>query len=244
MWETARKAGHVAGMQAPTGGFEDQEPMSWHGEEGWHCVVEVTYDNTYVYREDGGYEEQFEAPNIEAAKDIAENILRNGEWGDKGAKVTARVTELDEDGEETDETESVTVEIPPNDEALIREAARYEDVCGYNPEDHEWTREGESGLDENPGVWSRGGTTIVVKSHCRRCGLHQTEVLVGSQSNPDEHDTVEYRMLDDEEIKWHIEKVENSDRGHEHHTPSAQPATVAQLGERPTSLVGKTLLND
>jgi hypothetical protein len=43
-WDTARTAGHCAGMTAPGGGVEDDEPVSWHGESGWHCVVAVTYD--------------------------------------------------------------------------------------------------------------------------------------------------------------------------------------------------------
>lgn len=24
-------------------GIESDEPLSWHGQEGWHCVVEVKY---------------------------------------------------------------------------------------------------------------------------------------------------------------------------------------------------------
>ena len=42
-WDTARAAGHCAGMSAPDGGEEDEAPISWHGESGWHCVVKVTY---------------------------------------------------------------------------------------------------------------------------------------------------------------------------------------------------------
>lgn len=42
MWATARAAGHCAGMTAPGDGEED-EPESWHGAAGYHCVVKVTY---------------------------------------------------------------------------------------------------------------------------------------------------------------------------------------------------------
>jgi hypothetical protein len=42
LWETARAAGHCAGMTAPGGGDESDEPLSWHGNE--HCVVEVVYN--------------------------------------------------------------------------------------------------------------------------------------------------------------------------------------------------------
>jgi hypothetical protein len=43
LWDTARAAGHCAGKSAPHGGIEDDEPISWHGASGWHCVVGVTY---------------------------------------------------------------------------------------------------------------------------------------------------------------------------------------------------------
>jgi hypothetical protein len=44
MWETARAAGHVGGQVAPdAAGIEADEPVSWHGAAGWHCVVAVQY---------------------------------------------------------------------------------------------------------------------------------------------------------------------------------------------------------
>lgn len=43
LWDTARAAGHCAGFRAPEGGEEDDEPMSWHGQHGWHCVVRVRH---------------------------------------------------------------------------------------------------------------------------------------------------------------------------------------------------------
>ena len=30
-------------VDTPDGGIEDDEPISWHGENGWHCVVRVSY---------------------------------------------------------------------------------------------------------------------------------------------------------------------------------------------------------
>lgn len=43
-WGTARAAGHCGGKTAPSNeGEESDEPESWHGTEGWHCVVRVTY---------------------------------------------------------------------------------------------------------------------------------------------------------------------------------------------------------
>ena len=46
LWETARVAGHCGGMMAPGYGAESDEPMSWHGAAGWHCVVEVSHAET------------------------------------------------------------------------------------------------------------------------------------------------------------------------------------------------------
>jgi len=77
--------------------------------------------------------------------------------------------------------------------------------CGDDPDDHDWTSEGEGGLDENPGVWSTGGTSMVYHSHCRRCGLRRIEHSHGAQRNPGEGDSVEYHLLDDDEIQRHRE---------------------------------------
>lgn len=43
LWDTARAAGHCAGMVSPEGGVEDDEPLSWHADH--HCVVQVTYED-------------------------------------------------------------------------------------------------------------------------------------------------------------------------------------------------------
>jgi len=69
----------------------------------------------------------------------------------------------------------------------------YEPECGESDDGvHDWSREGEGGCDENPGVWATGGTTIVTKSHCTICGLRRTATDLGPQRNPCECDTVEY----------------------------------------------------
>lgn len=44
MWDTARAAGHCAGQTAPESladGETEGEPLSFHGEQGHHCVVAV-----------------------------------------------------------------------------------------------------------------------------------------------------------------------------------------------------------
>jgi len=40
-WDNARNAGHQAGMEAPPPGREDDDPISWHGKDGYYCVVVV-----------------------------------------------------------------------------------------------------------------------------------------------------------------------------------------------------------
>lgn len=92
----------------------------------------------------------------------------------------------------------LTVEIEPNHEALIGNATRWarDRSCGLDPDDHKWTSEGEGGCDDNPGVWSVGGTAMEFASHCQTCGLRRREYHCGSQCNPGDHDSVEYDMPD------------------------------------------------
>ncbi len=154
---------------------------------------------------DEGATETMECDTMDEAKDRAEEWLENGEWGDDGAAPSANVGELDADGNVVYQ-ESVSVDIEPNHAVLISNLVGQfglDDICGTDPDDHDWTAEGEGGLDENPGVWSSGGTTITTQAHCRKCGLHRTVKTTGSQRNPGEHDTVEYELLDDEAIGEH-----------------------------------------
>jgi len=41
LWDTARAAGHCAGLVAPETEHEDDEPLEWGGPEGYHCIVAV-----------------------------------------------------------------------------------------------------------------------------------------------------------------------------------------------------------
>lgn len=117
-----------------------------------------------------------------------ENWVKDGEWGDNGASISVNWT-LKKDGEEIDDG-WYTVDIEPNEKALI-EAAGGNINCN-----HDWTAEGEGGCTENPGVWSTGGTSMSFATHCRKCGLHRTEYITGSQHNPGEHDTVAFQQPD------------------------------------------------
>lgn len=135
--------------------------------------------------------ESIEAESVEEARGIAESEAtdwaEDGDWGDDGACVRVHWSLEDENGDEVWD-DYTDVEIEPNHENLIRAA-------GGDPDcNHDWTSEGEGGLDENPGVWGLGGTAIKYRSHCRKCGLIRTEISLGSQRNPGEHDTVEYQQ--------------------------------------------------
>lgn len=127
-----------------------------------------------------------------AAPDEADDWCSDGEWGVGGAAIEVDWEIFsDEDHEDLLAEGSTTVEIEPDHDDLIAAA-------GGDPDcNHEWSSEGEGGCDENPGVWSTGGTAMVFGSHCARCGLRRTEYHTGSQRNPGEHDTVVYEQPDE-----------------------------------------------
>jgi len=126
---------------------------------------------------------------ISLAPSEAEKWCENSEWGIDGAFIDIQWTiYADEENQEPLEDGSCTVKIKPNRDALIH-AAGGDVGCK-----HEWTSAGEGGCNENPGVWSTGGTSMLFAAHCTRCGLHRVERHTGSQRNPGEHDTVEYEQ--------------------------------------------------
>lgn len=136
-----------------------------------------------------GTEAEQDAEALREAREEAESWVREGNYGDEGASVRAWFALEDEDSEWPETP--IEVEIDANHKTLIR-AAMGNEGCGLDPDDHDWTSEDEGGLDENPGVWSTGGTTMVFRAHCATCGLQRREVSTGSQRNPGDHDTVEY----------------------------------------------------
>jgi hypothetical protein len=154
---------------------------------------------TLELRDESGYSEftTLEAEGPEAAAERAyatlEGWIRGGDWGDAGACVGAGWLLYDVDAEEGDDpidTGSMEVAIEPDHRALIRRA-------GGDPDcDHEWvsTARIDGGLRENPGVFSAGGTTMILSDHCRLCGLRRTRTHLGRQRNPGEADTVRYQQ--------------------------------------------------
>jgi len=148
----------------------------------------------YILHMDDGCSDEIvvskESPDIE---DAIEDWVADGEWGNDGAEISVS-WRLEYDNEDVDEG-SHTVSIEPNHSYLIARATG-DRSCGNEPDDHDWTAEGEGGCKENPGVWLVGGTGMTFDTHCRKCGLHRHEYHTGSQKNPGEHDTVTYEMPD------------------------------------------------
>lgn len=140
---------------------------------------------TYTYYEPSGHTEILDADTMTAAIEEAEDLCRSGEWGIHGASIDITVVESDADGVELDR-EDITVEIEPDHDALIRE------VGGDIRCRHDWTTDGEDGCRENPGVWSTGGTGIVIHDHCRHCELRRVRQYAHRSDSP----TVEYSLPD------------------------------------------------
>lgn len=138
-------------------------------------------------------EEEQDKAAIYCARQIAIDWAKSGDWGDEGALVSVGYTLMDDDNEW--KTRWVDVEIEPDHDALIARAG------GDTNCDHEWvsSMDVEGGCEENPGVWSQGGTAMLFASHCERCGLRRLEYDPGEQRNPGECRTVEYLMPNKED---------------------------------------------
>lgn len=135
----------------------------------------------------------------------ARKYVARGDYGFGGSVTIAVWREavvMGDDGPKlvTYDEDDVVVDIEPDHEVLIRDAAGHRDVCGSDPDDHDWTSDGEGGCDSNPGVWATGGTSMMYAEHCRVCGLHRTICDPGRQRNPGEGIEYEYRMLSADEI--------------------------------------------
>ena len=170
-------------------------------EEAESAATEVAADTPHTLEmwDDAGGDETVEFDGRPSAEEIAEacrDWVEGGEWGDAGASVRVNWVLADGTlavaGDEEIDSGIEEVDIEPNHDALIRVAGG-DTSCG-----HDWTGEGEGGCDENPGVWSTGGTSMLFVRHCTRCGLIRTERDPGSQRNPGECPTVEYSLPDDE----------------------------------------------
>lgn len=168
------------------------------------CVV---IDGAPWIADDGNQEVEYDNSEY-SSKAAATDYVESGDYGSElsgSVKVTVWRNGIDADGDDCKVDEkSFSIDLAEAlDHGPAIRAAMGDDSCGDSPDDHDWTSEGEGGLKENPGVWSLGGTTFLFKSHCRKCGVHRTTTDPGSQRNPGQGKTVEYRMLDGEEMDWH-----------------------------------------
>lgn len=158
-------------------------------------------EDTLIFTVPAGTVDQQDTDARAYAAEMVEEWVREGAWGDDGTIVAVTYRLVDDDAE-WDEV-GLSVEIEPAHDLLIHYAvaasARRDESCGDDPADHDWTADGEGGCDQNPGVWSTGGTAMQYSTHCTRCGLHRVEYTTGAQHNPGGHDRVEYTMPDERE---------------------------------------------
>jgi len=143
----------------------------------------------YKISEDSGASEVIDADNLEEAVEAAKEWASEGEYTER-VMVSVYVRGLDEDGEHTDEYEDAEVEAGPEPK---------EPEC-LDSEEHDWQAPHNivGGVKENPGVWSKGGTTLTFHRVCSRCGTHRHENSYGSQRNPGQIDTVSYEAANEE----------------------------------------------
>lgn len=141
---------------------------------------------------DGQVDETILANDMEEAKSLAADWIREGSWDCK-CEIDVQVAEIDADKEVVDR-EWITVEVgedPPEPECYADE--------------HDWQTPWRllGGLRENPGVWSKGGTTMVYRSVCKNCGCYRTETDYGCQRNPGQPTrSVEYDKADFASTEW------------------------------------------
>lgn len=154
--------------------------------------IETDTSHTLSMSDDAGGDETMDFYDRPSAAEIAKacrDWVEGGEWGDEGARVLVSWSLANADGDEIDSGDE-DVEVEADEDEMIR-AAGGDPNCR-----HDWTAEGEGGCDENPGVWSTGGTSMMYREHCRRCGIIRTVCDPGSQRNPGERTTVTYELPD------------------------------------------------
>ena len=123
-----------------------------------------------------------------------EKWISKGDWGNDGGTVSVSWRLLDAEGELV-HAGTQKVELPIDESDRIREAVGDSSlVCGRDPDDHQWSSEGEGGCDENPGVFGGAGGRLSTREHCSRCGLKRRHEYVGPQPNPGEVDQVYYEL--------------------------------------------------
>ena len=160
----------------------------------------------YEMREDSGASEIIEAESIEDAMQQAREWAAEGSYEER-VMVRVSVHEVDEDGEWLSDGESDSDEVAAGPEPKPPATD-----CGTEDEDHDWQRPQElvGGLNENPGVFSTGGTRLDFHEVCARCGLRKHSWDQGTQRNPGDLDEgVEYEEANEVSIAWAQAQQEN-----------------------------------
>lgn len=132
----------------------------------------------------------------ETPQDAADEYVFGGDWGEgeRTVWIDVRVTEIDDDGEEIGDTETIQITLEPN-----------EPECADGYEEHDWQSPHEvvGGLTENPGVYGHGGG-VTIDTVCAHCGkyCHVDTWAQNAENGKQGLDSVSYRDADDESLAW------------------------------------------
>lgn len=170
-------------------------------------------NNYRVYdRTGGGVTQDISAVSLEDAIEKGRDWIEDGEWsgcredGDiirLGITLDACVRKITHDVGGDDITEEQDAHDCSG--SYSDPEPECEEGGGDDDGGHDWQSPHElvGGIDDNPGVWATGGTSMRFATVCGRCGCYRTENRVGCQRNADDADaTVEYRDADDDSKAW------------------------------------------
>lgn len=155
--------------------------------------------NLEMADDEGGEITEVEIQSKDEILDECRDLAHSLDNDPRGARVCISWDLFDDDGEPLGHGREI-IDVDADHDALIEEAG------GDTSCQHQWSAEGEGGCDDNPGVWSTGGTGIVYREHCTKCWLHKTEYHTGSQYNYGEADTVEYEQGEPPEATTDVEE--------------------------------------
>lgn len=149
----------------------------------------------YEYVEETGHSETLKAASLGEALAEARSLLRAGDWGQAGSRksihVEAVVRVLDEDGGEVGgERHPVSARIdpkPPEPEGISHDWQSPHQVLG--------------GMEENPGVFGKGGGAVVTEV-CANTGWYRVTDGWDQSQGPEPVETIEYEEPDHESLNW------------------------------------------
>ncbi|WP_051246191.1 hypothetical protein [Thioalkalivibrio sp. ALE19] len=151
-----------------------------------YAILKAVGCPLFQYREDSGHTEDLEATDLASAIDEARELLRDGDWptGGKTTYVSAAV-------------------IDPYGGAHGVEVAIHPEEPECTESEHDWQSPHDllGGLEENPGVWGKGGG-VVVTEVCRHCGAYRITDTWDQSQGPEPVETIQYREADDASTAW------------------------------------------